>query len=232
VGLGKIPLTDQPRDVEAARRMMFSVGARTSWTNAWWMDPVFFARYPQDGLEFYGDDAPEVRAGDLETIAQPVDFFGVNIYEGQYVRAGANGEPELAPVSVGHPITGFNWNVTPEAMYWASRFFYERYKKPLVITENGVSCRDWVSVDGKVHDPQRIDFTTRYLRELHRAIAEGVPVSGYFHWSILDNFEWAEGYKQRFGLVFVDYPTGRRVPKDSARWYQEVIQSNGRTILP
>jgi beta-glucosidase len=129
-------------------------------------------------------------------------------------------------------MTGFNWNVTPEAMYWAVRFFHERYQKPLVITENGISCRDWVSLDGQVHDPTRIDFTARYLLELHRAIAEGIPVLGYFHWSILDNFEWAEGYKQRFGLVFVDYPTQRRILKDSARWYRELIQQNGRSILP
>jgi beta-glucosidase len=100
-----------------------------------------------------------------------------------------------------------------------------------VITENGLSCRDWVSVDGKVHDAARIDFTTRYLRELHRAIAEGVDVRGYFHWSILDNFEWAEGYKQRFGLVFVDYPTQQRIIKDSGYWYRDVIASNGAVLL-
>jgi len=231
VGLGKIPSTENAADVEAARRRMFAVNMRTSWTNTWWMDPVFLGHYPEDGLEFFGKDAPEVRAGDMATIAQPVDFFGVNIYEGQYIKAGANGEPEVVPVPVGYPITGFNWNVTPEAMYWAVRFFHERYKKPLVITENGLSCRDWISLDGEVHDPQRIDFTARYLRQLHQAIAESIPVIGYFHWSILDNFEWAEGYKQRFGLVFVDYPTQRRILKDSARWYREVIRSNGRALL-
>jgi beta-glucosidase len=232
VGLGKIPASESPRDIDAARKRMFAVEARTSWTNSWWMDPVLLGRYPEDGLEFYGNEAPDIRAGDMETIAQPVDFFGVNIYEGQYIKAGTQGEPEVAPVPVGHPITGFNWNVTPEAMYWALRFFHERYRKPLVITENGISCRDWVSLDGKVHDPGRIDFTARYLLQLHRAIQEGVPVLGYFHWSILDNFEWAEGYKQRFGMVFVDYPTQRRIPKDSARWYRDVIQSNGRALLP
>jgi beta-glucosidase len=231
VGLGKIPSTESPADVEAARRRMFAVNMKTSWTNSWWMDPVFLGRYPEDGLAFYGRDAPDVHAGDMETIAEPVDFFGVNIYEGQYIRAGAGGEPEVVPVPVGYPMTGFNWNVTPEAMYWALRFFYERYKKPLLITENGLSCRDWISLDGEVHDPGRIDFTARYLRQLHQAIAEGIPVRGYFHWSILDNFEWAEGYKQRFGLVFVDYPTQRRIPKDSARWYRDVIRSNGRVLL-
>jgi beta-glucosidase len=95
------------------------------------------------------------------------------------------------------------------------------------ITENGLSNQDWIALDGKVHDSQRIDFLHRYLRELKRACADGVDVRGYFQWSIMDNFEWAEGYKERFGLVYVDYPTQRRIPKDSAYWYQSVIESNG-----
>jgi beta-glucosidase len=100
----------------------------------------------------------------------------------------------------------------------------------VVITENGLSCRDWISRDGRVHDPQRIDFTARYLTELAKAIEDKVPVLGYFHWSILDNFEWAEGFKQRFGLVHVDYTTQKRTLKDSALWYSEVIASRGRTL--
>ncbi|HOS43585.1 MAG TPA: family 1 glycosylhydrolase, partial [Armatimonadota bacterium] len=90
---------------------------------------------------------------------------------------------------------------------------------------------DVVSLDGKVHDPQRIDFTARYLRALERAGRDGVDIRGYFHWSIMDNFEWAEGYKQRFGLIYVDYPTGMRIPKDSARWYAEVIRTHGAAAL-
>jgi beta-glucosidase len=195
------------------------------------MDPVFLGRYPQDGLALYEAELPEIRPSDMETIAQPIDFFGVNLYNGVYTRAGADGTPELIqPNPVGFPITAFDWPVTPEVMYWAPKFFYERYKKPIVITENGLSCRDWPSLDGKVHDPQRIDFTARHLLQLSRAINEGVPVEGYFHWSIMDNFEWAHGYKHRFGLVFVDYPTGERIPKDSAYWYREVIRSNGASL--
>ncbi len=96
-----------------------------------------------------------------------------------------------------------------------------------MITENGSSEADWVSLDGKVHDPGRIDYTRRYLIELHKAIQAGVPVRGYFHWSIMDNFEWAEGVKERLGLIFIDYPTQKRIPKDSAYWYQKVIASHG-----
>jgi beta-glucosidase len=115
-------------------------------------------------------------------------------------------------------------------MYWGPRFMYDRYKLPLVITENGLATRDQVFLDGKVHDPQRIDYMHRYLAELGRAIKDGVPVTGYYAWSLLDNFEWADGYKQRFGLVYVDYQNQKRVPKDSFDWYKKVIATNGRGL--
>jgi beta-glucosidase len=137
----------------------------------------------------------------------------------------------VVPHAPGFPVTGFNWPVTPEALYWGPKFAFERYQKPIFITENGLSCRDWPSLDERVHDPQRIDFITRHLRELHRAIQDGVPIEGYFHWSALDNFEWADGYKERFGLIYVDYATGRRTPKDSYHWYAKVIASRGRAAL-
>ena len=102
---------------------------------------------------------------------------------------------------------------------------------PLTITENGLSTRDQVFLDGKVHDPQRIDYMRRALLELSRAIEDGVPVGGYYAWSLLDNFEWADGYKQRFGLVYVDYASQKRIPKDSFEWYKNVIASKGRALL-
>ncbi|MCX7850973.1 family 1 glycosylhydrolase, partial [Thermus sp.] len=115
-------------------------------------------------------------------------------------------------------------------LYWGTRFLYERYHKPMVVTENGLSNMDWVALDGKVHDPQRIDFMARHLRYLKRASEEGVPLWGYFHWSLMDNFEWQEGYRQRFGLIYVDYTTLKRIPKDSAWWYREVIRTNGEIL--
>ena len=230
VGLTSLPATSAEADVTAARARTHSVWARTVWVNTWWMDPVFLGRYPDDGLALFGADAPKVASGDLEIIAQPLDFFGVNLYQGTRVRAGASGA-EIVPPEVGSPITAFEWDVTPEVTYWGPRFFWERYRKPIVITENGISCRDWVARDGKVHDPDRIDFTARHLIELGRAIADGVPVEGYFHWSFIDNFEWAHGYKHRFGLVFCDYATQRRIPKDSAYWYAKVIATNGASLL-
>jgi beta-glucosidase len=210
VGLPKMPATNDARDIEAARQATFDVDVRTTWTNSWWMDPVFLGRYPDSGLRLYGADAPEFSADDLALISQPIDFCGINIYQGSYVRS-REGVAEVVPLAVGRPITAFDWSVTPDALYWGPRLFWERYNKPIVITENGISCRDWVSRDGQVHDPQRIDFIARHLVELRRAIADGVPIEGYFHWSFIDNFEWAHGYKHRFGLVFCDYPSQTRI---------------------
>nr|MBC8512606.1 family 1 glycosylhydrolase [Dehalococcoidia bacterium] len=131
---------------------------------------------------------------------------------------------------IGYAMTPYGWAVTPEALYWGPRFFWERYKLPIIITESGMANVDWVSLDGRVHDPQRIDFLNRYLLKLQQASGDGVDICGYFQWSLLDNFEWAEGYKQRFGLVYVDYPTQKRILKDSAYWYKEVIASNGANL--
>jgi len=229
VGVVKIPATARREDVDAARQAMFSVSQPGVGNNTWWMDPPYRGEYPQDGLALFGHDAPRVEAGDMETIRQPLDFFGTNIYAGLIVRAGPSG-PEHVPFQAGHGTTAFRWHVTPEALYWGPKFLHERYGLPVYITENGMSGTDWVSLDGSVHDPQRIDFLQRYLLEVARAIDDGVDIRGYFHWSILDNFEWAEGYRERFGLVHVDYLTQTRTPKDSAWWYREVIASNGRKL--
>jgi len=225
-----MPATKAPRDIEAARRAMFSITEKTCSNNTWWMDPVYLGRYPDDGLKLFGECAPEIRDEDLEIIHQPLDFFGVNIYTGQKVRSGKDDRVEGVPLPLGQELTAYRWAVTPESLYWGPKFFRERYKLPIVITENGMSNVDWVSLDGKVHDPQRIDFMKRYLVNLEKAIEEGVDVRGYFHWSIMDNFEWAQGFKERFGLIYVDYPTQKRILKDSAYWYKELIASNGAAL--
>jgi beta-glucosidase len=232
VGMPKLPLTEQASDVELARRATFTITEKNAWNNSWWMDPVYLGHYPEQGLAFYGADAPQVRAGDLELIHQPLDFFAVNIYQGTTVRSDSTSPFGFESVTgaVGRPSTAFNWPVTPEALLYGPRFFFERYQLPIVITENGLSSRDWVALDGRVHDEGRIDFTRRYLLAYQRAIAEGVPCLGYFHWSILDNFEWAAGYRERFGLIHVDYETQKRTPKESFAWYAEVIRTNGRSL--
>jgi beta-glucosidase len=230
VGAPKVAATDSPDDVEAARKATFTTNSKTVWSNTWWNDPVFFGAYPEHEVSLFGSDAPEPRQGDMELISQPLDFYGANIYNAQTVRMGAHGEPEELPHPLGMGRTIYHWPVTPEALYYGPKFFYERYGKPIVITENGLGLSDWVHLDGKVHDPQRIDFLNRYLNSLHRAIEDGVDVDGYFQWSFMDNFEWYAGYQFRFGLVHVDYQTQQRTPKDSAYWYRDVIASNGAVL--
>jgi beta-glucosidase len=230
VGVVKFPATAKPTDIRAARASMFGIKEKTLWNNTWWMDPVFLGRYPADGLKIFEKEMPKIQPKDLKTICQPIDFFGVNIYSGEAYRMGKGNRPEAVSLAPGHPLTAFYWPVQPEALYWGPKFFQERYKLPIYITENGLANTDWVARDGKAHDPQRIDFTARYLRTLGRAIQDGVDIRGYFHWSIMDNFEWAEGYKQRFGLIHVDFTTLKRTLKDSAYWYQKVIHHNGKNI--
>lgn len=232
VAMPKLPKDDSSESVEFARKATFDVTRADCWVNSWWMDPVVLGTYPEQGLEFFGKDAPPIRDGDMEIISSPIDALGVNIYEGRTVVPNPDGSiaalEEMAPA--GAPRSAFNWPITPDALYWGPRFLHERYKIPLYITENGLSGRDWVHRDGKVHDPHRIDFTCRYLRALRRAISDGADVRGYFHWSILDNFEWAAGYRERFGLIHVDYQTQQRTPKDSFDWYRRVIASNGEHL--
>ena len=115
-------------------------------------------------------------------------------------------------------------------MYWSAKFFYDRYKLPILITENGMANMDFVYEDGKVHDPQRGEFLRQYIRQLKHAADEGVPILGYSCWSFMDNFEWAEGYEKRFGLVYVDYTTQERIIKDSAYVYRDIIKSNGENL--
>jgi beta-glucosidase len=232
VGWSKIPACDSPEDVDAARKVTFAVTDDEPIVNTWWMDPVYFGTYPEDGLALYGQDAPSVGPADMETISQPLDFQAFNTYNGILVRSGAGGASECVPHPTGYAMTFFYGAVTPEALYWTPKFMYERYKLPVVMSENGMSNADWLSVDGKVHDPQRIDYLQRYLLAFERAADEGVEVAGYFLWSLLDNFEWSHGYKQRFGIVYVDFPTGQRTLKDSAFWYRDVIASNGGALHP
>jgi len=152
------------------------------------------------------------------------------IYNGAAVKAGKDGKIEFIQRHEGFPKTALGWPITPEALYWGPRFLYERYKTPIYITENGLSCHDVVSLDGKVHDPNRIDFLHRYLAEFKRAASDGIELAGYFQWSFMDNFEWHSGYEDRFGLVFVDFNTQERIIKDSGHWYKKVIESNGSIL--
>ena len=208
------PAFDTPEDIEAARAATFS-GLSFFNTN-WWCDPAILGTAP-DALK------PFLSAEDLEKICQPLDFFGFNCYQNSNYAGSGGGQ--VPPVGYAH--TDMGWPITPNVLYWAAKFFWERYHLPFLITENGMANLDFVMLDGKVHDPQRIDFMHRYIAGLQKAADEGVPVMGYTAWSVMDNYEWAEGYLRRFGLIYVDYKTQERIPKDSFWWYKDVIRKNG-----
>ena len=223
------PETERQEDIEAARQMLFSMpkdDRNWTWNVAWWSDPVLLGRYPEEGIKRYEAYLPRITDEDMKLISEPIDIYGQNIYNGRCIRMGADGRPEEVVRHEGFPKTAINWPVTPECLYWGPKFLYERYKKPIYITENGLSCHDTVSLDRKVHDPNRIDFLSRYLAELKKAAGE-VELKGYFHWSLMDNFEWAKGYSERFGLIYVNYQTQERIWKDSAYWYKNLICTNG-----
>ncbi len=200
------------------------------WLSAWWSDPVILGSYPEDGLELYGKYLPDTWKEDLKIMCQPLDFLGQNIYNGTEGHLDENGNFVDTKKYDGFPRTANMWHVTPNALKYAAIHLYRRYKLPIYITENGLCNQDVVSLDGKVHDPQRIDFLNRYLIALDEAIESGAKVDGYFQWSFMDNFEWANGYRDRFGLVYINYQTQERIPKDSAYWYKEVIETNGEKL--
>ena len=218
------PYTDSAEDIEAARKVYFGFYNpmdNWTWNISWFSDPVFLGHYPKEGLEKFKEYLPEITQTDMQLIHQPLDFMGQNIYNGYYVRQGADGEPEFVDREPGFPKTACNWPVTPKAFYYGIKFLTERYQLPLYITENGMSCHDNVSFDGRVHDNDRITFLDSYIGAMQRAYDEGVDIRGYFQWTFLDNFEWSEGYKERFGMIYVDFMTQRRIVKDSAFWYQD-----------
>lgn len=222
-----LPVTETKEDIAAANdNYFYSNYDAFLFSDAFWGDPIVLGKYP-DWVTSYNDiDAPTITEDDMALIHQPIDFIGMNIYNGRYVSAtlGAQGNP------VGHPHTLIGWPITPIALYWGPRFYSKRYGLPIMITENGMSCHDFISLDGVVHDPNRIDYLNRYLLELKRAIKDGVNIQGYYVWSLIDNFEWAHGYKERFGLIYCDYESHERTLKDSAFWYQNVIRTNGESL--
>lgn len=218
---GEVFLPENTEGEWEAKEKTFSM-SRESFTSSitWWSDPILKGAFPKEAEQYFGDILPEITEAEWQIITEPLDFYGFNIYQGTSRRDSYQGSPK----------TAMEWNVTPEVLYWSCKFLYERYGKPVMITENGMANYDWVALDGGVHDPARIDFLHRYLRCLKKAVEEGVPVLGYQYWSIMDNFEWVNGYDKRFGLIYVDYRTQKRTIKDSGYWYQNVIATNGENL--
>ena len=225
------PSTDSPADVEAAKAALFGaapIDEYVMWNVSWWSDPVMLGKYPEDGLELYKDFLPEITEDDLKLMHQPLDFYAQNIYNGKEIRAGERGEPVVVPRPDDAPVTGLGWPITPKCLYWAPKFFTERYGLPFYLSENGTCVVDTVSEDGKIHDEGRISFLRDYLTELERSTEDGTDIRGYFLWTFMDNFEWAHGYIPRFGIVYTDYETMKRIPKDSAYWYKNFIEEHSK----
>ena len=219
------PATEEPADVDAARRI-------DALANRLFLDPVLLGRYPSDIPEL------PVQPGDEDHIAAPIDVLGVNYYSRHVVRAGDGseragpspwvGSGDVEFVGRGLPRTEMDWEIDEQGLYDVLTRVHREYPGiALFVTENGAAFPDEVSADGTVADPDRVAYLDSHFRAAHRAIADGVDLRGYFVWTLMDNFEWGHGFSKRFGLVHIDYETLKRTPKDSARWYGEVTRRNG-----
>ncbi|MGA2381400.1 MAG: family 1 glycosylhydrolase [Spirochaetia bacterium] len=199
--------------------------------NRWFLEPVFRGAYPADMLDWYSRrmTTPDIRPSDLTAIGCQVDFLGVNNYFALQEKWVPIRFPlELEESYIGEYRTQMGWGINPEAMYeLLVRVGRDCPGVDIIITENGASFRDMISSQGKVEDPYRIDYLRTYLAQVHRAIQAGVGVRGYFVWTLMDNFEWAFGCSQRFGLVYTDYSMQKRAVKTSGYWYREVVTTNG-----
>jgi beta-glucosidase len=218
-----LPAFETPENIRAAERA-------TREMNAQYLTVMMEGRYGDAWLAEQGADAPRFTGEELAAIASPVDFVGINIYApGAFVRASDSGSGyETMPLPSSYPHMHSPWlHFGPETIYWAARHLARLWNAgEIYITENGTSSADQPAEDGRIYDLDRILFLRQYLASLQRATAEGVPVRGYFAWSLLDNFEWADGHATRFGLCHVDYGTQKRTPKLSADFYSRVIARN------
>ncbi|HLP01547.1 MAG TPA: family 1 glycosylhydrolase [Opitutaceae bacterium] len=223
--LSCVPIIETAEHIDAARRAFAD-----SFVNGAILHPLLHGCWDPAWAELHREKLPDVAVGDWKTIAQPLDELGFNCYTGSYFRASLHdrGYEGLA-FPAGYPKGGLPWlNIIPDAVYWGVRLVSEQLgerRLPVFLSENGLSDSATADETGFVADVDRIAYSRAYLRQLQRAHAEGYPVSGYYHWSFLDNFEWAEGFRSRFGLVHVDYASQRRTPKLGYHWYRETIRA-------
>ncbi len=221
---------DQPETLLAIKRA-------DTFRNRWFLDPIFRGHYPENLFTDLKVEPPPILEDDFSIISIPIDFLGVNYYSRMIVRDRENGKTssgqtghaesyEAVERIPGASYTEMGWEVFPEGLAnILTRIHREYAPKAMVVTESGAAFNDHWDGDGTVHDQQRIDFLRAHIQTVAQVIRQGVPIKGYFVWSFLDNFEWAEGYRKRFGLVYIDYPTQRRIIKDSGRWYASFVAS-------
>ncbi|UJF32436.1 GH1 family beta-glucosidase [Paenibacillus hexagrammi] len=220
------PYSPLEQDVQASRRA-------TGWFTDWFFEPVFKGSYPEYLVKWFEDKGAvlHVEPGDLEDISQPIDFLGINYYTGNVGRyKEGEGLFDCEDIDMGYERTDIDWPIYSDGFYQVLTYLKNTYGEiPIFITENG-ACYNDEPADGRVRDEKRIAYLSKHLTQLNRAITAGVPVKGYFVWSLMDNFEWAEGYSKRFGIVHVDYRTLKRTKKDSFYWYQKVASNGWFTV--
>ncbi len=222
------PKINRPEDLDAAKRM-------EDMNNNLYLDPIFKGKYPEDLMTWIGKSAPEIQDGDMALISQPIDFLGVNFYSAQIVSHSPHGYMKFEAqtrVDPGWGITYKGWGICPSQLKSLLLHLKEDYgNPPMYITENGTTLNEPVDETGYVNDQGRINYLRAHFQAAHQAIQEGANLKGYFVWSLMDNFEWASGYDQRFGLINVDFndPSRKRTPKASFDWYRDVIKTNGFT---
>ena len=217
-----VPVIETEAHIKAAQQA-------TRVGNAPFLTALMEGKYIDEYLKQEGANAPKVEAGDMKAISSPLDFVGLNVYTPFYVRATDSAQGyEQVPYPTSTPRMASPWILLgPECLYWAVRNVCDLWKpKGIYITENGCSSDDVVTSAGRIDDVDRIMYLRNHLTHLHRAVTEDYPVKGYFLWSLLDNFEWADGYSKRFGIHYVDFKTQKRTPKLSAEWYKDVIAKN------
>jgi beta-glucosidase len=213
------PASDDAADMAAARRV-------DGYHNRWFLDPLYGRGYPADMLDHFADHFAPPPVEDLATIAAPTDFLGVNYYRPTVARADPT-DTFLGAASVQRAdevVTQMDWIVRPSGLRQLLQRLDRDYPvRSLAVTENGAAYADTPPIDGRLHDPERTRYIAEHVAAVGQAVEDGVPVTAYFAWSLLDNFEWAQGFSNRFGLVYVDYATQRRILKDSGRWYRDLI---------
>ena len=198
------------------------------WDGCYFTDALIKGEFTDDYKEWFKEYDYNPSVEDMKIIKSDLDFFSANFYRGFYIEKTANGIKRKSALPT-DDFTATNWAVTPEAIDYLIEYYYNRYKMPIILSENGVALSEWKTLEGDIPDDMRIDYMKRHIERVKK-MAEKYPVKGYFYWSFTDNFEWAFGYSKRFGLVYVDYKTLERIPKKSAYWYKKVTETNGEDL--
>ncbi len=198
------------------------------WDGCYFTDALIKGEFTDDYKEWFKEYDYNPSVEDMKIIKSDLDFFCANFYRGFYIEKTANGIKRKSALPT-DDFTATNWAVTPEAVDYLIEYYYNRYKMPIILSENGVALSEWKTLEGDIPDDMRIDYMKRHIERVKK-MAEKYPVKGYFYWSFTDNFEWAFGYSKRFGLVYVDYKTLERIPKKSAYWYKKVTETNGEDL--